>query len=47
MGMPPKVESENSAALPRLLAWIVLALMAVSTIYTAWIAVLNFHRIGV
>lgn len=35
------------AVLPRLLAWVVLALMAAATAYTAWIAVANFHRIGV
>ena len=40
-------ESERSAPLARLLAWVVLALMAVATGYTAWIAIANFHRIGV
>jgi hypothetical protein len=33
--------------LTRLLAWVVLALMAAATVYTAWIAVANFNRIGV
>jgi hypothetical protein len=36
-----------SAPLARLLAWVVLAVMAVATAYTAWIALANFHRIGV
>jgi hypothetical protein len=40
-------ESRGSAPLTRLLAWVVLALMATATVYTAWIAVANFHRIGV
>lgn len=40
-------ESERSAAVTRVLAWIVLALMASATLYTAWIAALNFKRIGV
>ena len=31
----------------RLLAWVVLALMAAATAYAIWIAVANFHRIGV
>ena len=40
-------ESEKATPLARLLAWVVLALMAASTAYAAWIAVVNFHRIGV
>jgi hypothetical protein len=40
-------EREGSAPLARLLAWVVFALMAAATAYTAWIAVANFHRIGV
>jgi hypothetical protein len=40
-------ESERSPALTRLLAWVVLVLMASATVYTAWIAVANLHRIGV
>jgi hypothetical protein len=32
---------------PRLLAWVVLALMAGATVYTAWIVLANFNRIGV
>jgi hypothetical protein len=31
----------------RALAWLVLALMAGATLYTGWIALANFHRIGV
>ena len=38
----------DTAPLPgRVLAWIVLALMTASTVYTAWIAIMNFNRIGV
>ena len=40
-------ESDKAAPLARLLAWAVLALMAVATVYTAWIALANFNRIGV
>jgi hypothetical protein len=40
-------EREGSAPLARVLAWVVLALMAVATLYTGWIAVANFGRIGV
>jgi hypothetical protein len=40
-------EHENSSALSRLLAWIVLGLMASATLYSAWIAFVNFNRIGV
>jgi hypothetical protein len=47
--MPVSNTSDSGASSPvaRLLAWVVLALMAVATAYTAWIAVANFHRIGV
>jgi hypothetical protein len=31
----------------RVLAWIVLAVMAVALLYTGWIALANFSRIGV
>jgi hypothetical protein len=31
----------------RLLSWVVLALMAATAAYTVWIALTNFHRIGV
>jgi len=31
----------------RAAAWVVLALMAAATLYSAWIALANFHRIGV
>jgi hypothetical protein len=40
-------DSEGSAPLPRLLAWVVLALIAATVAYTVWIAFANFHRIGV
>jgi hypothetical protein len=30
-----------------MLAGVVLALMAAATVYTAWIVLANFHRIGV
>jgi hypothetical protein len=45
--MPVNRGSETSPFLTRLLAWIVLALMAAATVYTGWIAVANMHRIGV
>lgn len=47
MAVSTRSESGASAPLARLLAWVVLALMAAATTYTAWIAVANFHRIGV
>jgi len=40
-------DREGSWPLARALAWVVLSLMAVATAYTGWIAILNFHRIGV
>ena len=40
-------EPDASAPLARLLAWVVLALMAAAAIYTGWIAFANYHRIGV
>jgi hypothetical protein len=39
--------TSGSMPLVRGLAWLVLALMAVATLYTGWIALANFHRIGV
>jgi hypothetical protein len=47
MAVSAKTESEGAAPVARLLAWVVLALMAGATVYTAWIALANFHRIGV
>ena len=47
MAVSTRSESGASAPLARLLAWVVLALMAAATAYTAWIALANFHRIGV
>jgi hypothetical protein len=40
-------ELEGSWPLARALAWLVLALMAVSIVYTGWIALANFDQIGV
>jgi hypothetical protein len=37
----------TSPLLTRVLAWVVLALMAVATVYTGWIALANWNRIGV
>jgi hypothetical protein len=47
MTVSAKRESGGSTTLARLLAWVVFALMAAATVYTAWIALTNFHRIGV
>jgi hypothetical protein len=40
-------DRQGSWPLVRALAWVVLTLMAVATLYTGWIAIANFHRIGV
>lgn len=40
-------ETESSPAVTRVLAGVVLALMAVAVLYTGWIALANVHRIGV
>ncbi len=40
-------DREGSWPLARALAWVVLALMAVAALYTGWIAISNFDRIGV
>jgi hypothetical protein len=37
----------TSPLLTRLLAVVILALMAVATIYTGWIVLANWNRIGV
>jgi hypothetical protein len=47
MVVSARSESGGSPSLVRLLAWLVLVLMAAATAYTAWIAAMNFHRIGV
>ena len=47
MAVSAKSESAGSAPLARILAWVVFALMAAATVYTAWIALANYHRIGV
>jgi hypothetical protein len=38
---------EGTWHVARTLAWVVLAVMAVALAYTGWIAITNFHRIGV
>jgi hypothetical protein len=45
--MTARDEPQGSAPLARLLAWVVLALMVAATVYTGWIALANFNRIGV
>jgi hypothetical protein len=40
-------DTETASRLTRLVALIVLALLAVATLYAGWIAVANFNRIGV
>ena len=47
MERPVTRDNDTSPLLGRWLAGIVLALMAASTVYTAWIVVANFDRIGV
>jgi hypothetical protein len=40
-------EGRRYWALTRALAWLVIALMAAATLYTGWIALVNFDRIAV
>jgi hypothetical protein len=40
-------ERELAPPLARLLAWVILALIAGAVAYTGWVAVANFSRIGV
>lgn len=40
-------ELRATPVLSRALAWVVLALMAATLVYTGWIALSNFSRIGV
>jgi len=47
MAVSANSEREGAAPLARILAWVVLALMAAATAYTAWIVLANFDRIGV
>lgn len=47
MAVSPRRERAGSAPVARILAWVVFALMAAATVYTAWIALANYHRIGV
>jgi hypothetical protein len=39
--------SEATWPLARIVAWVVLAVIAVAVVYTGWIAIANFNRIGV
>jgi hypothetical protein len=43
----PGVSSGPSAPLARALAWIVFLVMAISLVYTGWIALVNYSHIGV
>ena len=43
--MPP--EQHATWPLARILAWVILAVMAAAVAYTGWIALANFSRIGV
>jgi hypothetical protein len=43
----PDVQSGRSAPLARWPAWLVLVVMAAALVYTGWIALANFNRIGV
>jgi hypothetical protein len=47
MAVSVRREREGAPPLVRILAWVVFALMAAATVYTAWIALTNFDRIGV
>lgn len=47
MMVSAKTESGGSTPLAKLLAWVVFALMAAATVYTGWIVVANYNRIGV
>ena len=40
-------DQEVTWPLARTLAWVVLAVMAMALVYTGWIAIANFNRIGV
>jgi hypothetical protein len=40
-------EPGSAPVVPRVVAWVVLVLMAAAILYTGWIALANFHRIGV
>jgi hypothetical protein len=47
MAVSVRREREGAPPLVRILTWVVFALMAAATVYTAWIALANFNRIGV
>jgi hypothetical protein len=47
MVVSARSERGGAPSLAKLLAWLVLALIAAATAYTAWIVAMNFHRIGV
>jgi hypothetical protein len=40
-------DDTGSHVVSRALAWLVLALMVAATLYTGWIALVNFDRIAV
>jgi len=40
-------DPQLSWPLARTLAWVVLVVMTVALVYTGWIAITNFNRIGV
>jgi hypothetical protein len=43
----PDPTPSGSAPLARWLAWVVLLVMAAALVYTGWISLANFNRIGV
>jgi hypothetical protein len=47
MAVSTRSERGGSTPLAKLLSWVVLAVMAAAAAYTVWIALANFHRIGV
>lgn len=47
MAVSVRREREGAPPFARILAWVVFALMAAATVYTAWIVLANFNRIGV
>src|SRR5262245_21335060 len=47
MAVSTQFESQAATRLVRSLAWVIFALMAAASVYTIWIALANFNRIGV
>ena len=45
--VPMISDPQSTWPLARTLAWVVLAVMTVALVYTGWIAITNFNRIGV